>query len=203
MEETGYLTSSSIRRCHKSIVDAGLMPTLLKAMDQSARIKKVTETQKDHNAPNRAEIPEHVLYYYDEMVKMLQRPSGEQYNIKEFLTILNENSPNLKNHKPMTRTRFYYYVERIEQLGIRDDSLSVLMKNKKRSPIHGTRNEQMDEYIKLANRYDELYRELRSENKPVSKNDVYKILAVENNVSADRISRRINQARTHLKTFNK
>ena len=159
LEATGFQSPNHVRRLYKNMVSAGLMGDICKAMGAPQKLIK-REIQKAAVA----EVPEQMLQYYDDFCAFLQSPDRDKYTYEEFLSLLNE-----KYGGAIKRTRFQYYVHRIEELGIRPVKLSDLKENRRQSRLKEPRvNARWEETFQA---YNEVVKEYKNSGRPMPRRD--------------------------------
>ena len=150
LEATGFQSPNHVRRLYKNMTSAGLMGDICKAMGTPQKMIK-REIQKAATA----EVPEQILQYYDDFCAFLQSPDRDKHTYEEFLGLLNE-----KYGGSIKRTRFQYYVHRIEELGIRHVKLSDLKENRRQDRRNEPRvNDRWEETFQIYNEVKKEYKD--------------------------------------------
>lgn len=188
MEATGFQSPNHVRRLYKNMVSAGLMGDICKAMGVPQKLIK-REIQKAAVA----EVPEQMLQYYDDFCTFLQSPDRDKYTYEEFLSLLNE-----KYGGAIKRTRFQYYVHRIEDLGIRPVKLSDLKENRRQSRLKEPRvNARWEETFQT---YNEVVKGYKNSGQPMPlRDDILRIVGERVGLSYKTVSDHIAAAKRQRK----
>lgn len=118
LEQTGYQSNTSIRRIYKNIISADAIDLVCSNMKQRIEKNETTViTPKSHKEP----IPQHMLYIYDEYVKILQSPVFKQITFRELLAKINA-----ELHANYSKGNVWWFFHRIERENIRNTDIMEL-----------------------------------------------------------------------------
>ena len=182
---TGYSSPSNIRRIYKNIVSSGLMDAVCKAMTSPEKIIK--EETKRAATP---QIPEYILKYYDEMCTMKQLPPEERCSLQKLIEKLNQ-----EYGKNVTRTLFYYYIDRIEELNLRPVKLSKIMSENRKKAL-SMPLKPPSRSLEILQVYNEIRASYASTGKPIPvRTELLNMVAQKVNLSSQTVAKYISKGK--------
>ncbi len=118
LEQTGYQSNASVRRIYKNIASAGAIELVCLNMKQ---MTEKNDTSVILPKSRKEPIPQHMLYIYDEYVKILQSPIFKQITFRELLAKINA-----ELHTNYSKGNVWWFFHRIERENERDTDIMEL-----------------------------------------------------------------------------
>lgn len=191
MEETGFRTDKTIKRKYKNMVASGVMDIIhenmggkSKIIDQQSRVKTHPKGFED------------ALKLYDRFCEHLMLPVDQQMHFYEFMEKTKTELGIKLAREPLRK-----YFLKIEEMGIRDQKLSEL-KKQRRIKINSNRSYKSrysERNTKIYYEYEVLRNDYKNKGEKITSKQIFQELAIKHKISPTTVESKVYQAKNYIK----